>query len=332
VRKVASVLGLPLLVMSAGTFASPLFAQSVPAPALTFEWSAPPECPSSAEVLAETRRLLGGPPPLRSNEHWTARAVASHAGIWSVSIETSSASGPHSRTLHAQTCRGLADATALILALAINPEALAVAAPAPMANSSSSTATPPATVPIPSSAPSRPTKYPIRLSVGGCVSVSAGVLPAIDYGVGVAIAARVDSILLELAVYDWLRPVTATIQGSTAGGTFGLVSGTLYACDAFRAGAFEFGPCAQLDVGRIEATGFGVTRITTATALWLAAGAGAIGVVRLDASGTWTIPIHLDLLVPLERRAFVVQNVPGDVYHQPPIAGRAAIALEYRFR
>jgi hypothetical protein len=317
---------------SAGAFASPLLAQSLPIPALTFEWSAPPECPSSAEVLAETQRLLGGTQPPRSGEHWTARAFASREGAWSVSIETSSASGPHWRTLHAQTCRGLADATALILALAINPEALAAAASAPPAKSSSTPPTPPAMVPTPSAAPSRSTKHAIHFSLGGSVAVSSGILPAIDYGVGVAVAARVDSILLELSAHDWLRPVAVTIPGSTAGGTFGLVSGTLYACNAFRIGAIEIGPCAQIDVGRIEATGFAVTKPITRAALWLAAGAGAIGVARLTASGTWTIPIHLDLLVPLERSAFVIQNVPGVVYHQPPIAGRAGIELEYRFR
>jgi hypothetical protein len=330
----------PLVFLSTTAIALPLFAQSPPIPALTLEWSAPPECPSSAEVLAEMERLLGGPQPLHSGEGWTARAVVTHEGAWSVSIQTSSPSGAHRRALHAQTCRGLADATALILALAINPERVAVAAPA-SAEESSSPAAPPtlatATVATPSAGPTtsdlpaRKSRHTVQYFVGVPVSVSAGILPSVDYGVGFALSGRVDSILLEVSVHDWLRPVVATIPGSNAGGTFGLVSGTLYICNAFSLGAFEIGPCAQVDVGRIEATGFGVTNSGAGSELWLAAGAGVLSVARLDASGTWTIPLHLDVLVPLERpRDFVIQNA-GVVFHPPPIAGRAAIELRYRF-
>jgi hypothetical protein len=319
-----------VLVGLATSFTSPALAQSMPASALTLEWIAPEECPSRAEVLGEIQRLLGGPPAPLSGEGWTARAVVSHEGGWSVSIDTSSVSGPHWRTLRAQTCRGLADATALILALAINPRAVARSAPAPAAVPSPSPPSSPTTaMAIMRTAPTR--RRPIQFSVGVPLSLSAGVLPNIDYGVGGALGVRVDSIVLELSVQDWLRPVVVTIPASRAGGTFGLVSGTLYACNVFRTGPFETGPCAELDVGRIEATGFGVTSATTGSALWLAAGMGALALMNLDASGTWAVPIHLDALVPVERRSFVIENVPGVVYRQSSIAGRASVEVERRF-
>jgi hypothetical protein len=156
-----------LLVAFGGTLASPALAQPpLPIPSLTFEWSAPPECPSSAEVLAATQRLVGGPQASLSGERWTVRAVVSHEGVWSVSIETASTSGPHRRTLHAQTCQGLVSATALILALAINPDAVAKAAPAPAA------ASPSPRSPLHISSSGRA----IHFSVGAPISVSAGVL------------------------------------------------------------------------------------------------------------------------------------------------------------
>jgi hypothetical protein len=326
--KIARSLGFVALATS---FASPVLAQSTPTSALTLEWIAPGECPSRDEVFGEMQRLLGGPQPPLSGERWTARAVVSHEGGWSVSIETSSASGPHWRTLRAQTCRGLADATALILALAINPRAVAQSVPAPVAMPSPGPASSPTKAPMTVivTAPTR--RRPIQFSVGLPLSFSAGVLPEIDYGIGGALGIRVDSVVLELAVQDWLRPVVATIPASRAGGTFGLFSGTLYACNAFRTGPFETGPCAELDVGRIEATGFGVTSGTTGSALWLAAGMGALAVTNLDASGKWAVPIHLDALVPVERHSFVIQNVPGVVYRQSSIAGRASVEVERRF-
>jgi hypothetical protein len=316
-----------VFVALATSFTSPVLAQSMPTSALTLEWIAPGECPSRDEVFGEMQRLLGGPQPLLSGERWTARAVVSHEDAWSVSIETSSASGPHWRTLRAQTCRGLADATALILALAINPRAVARSVPAPAAVPSPSPPSTPTTARVTAPTGTRP----IQFSIGLPLSFSAGVLPEIDYGIGGALGVRVDSIVLELAVQDWLRPVVATIPASSAGGTFRLLSGTLYACNAFRTGPFETGPCAELDVGRIEATGFGVTSATTGSALWLAAGIGALAVTNLDASGTWAVPIHLDALVPIERRSFVIQNVPGVVYGQSSIAGRASVEVERRF-
>jgi hypothetical protein len=303
----ASWLGQSLLITFTATLASPTLAQ-VPAPSatpdLSLEWIAPAECPTSADVLSEMLRLFGGREPPRSGERRAVRAVVSHDGPWSVSIETSTESGLYRRTLNAQTCRGLADATALILALSVDPEAVKAAAP----DSGGS----------------------LRYSVAIPVSVAAGILPAVDPGIGVALGARLGVVLVDLSVHDWL-PVVAKVPGTNAGGTFGLVSGTLYACTAFRMAPFEIGPCAQFDVGSIEATGSGVTTTSTGRALWLAAGAGALGVLLLGAGSHWAIPVHFDLLVPLERRDFVIQHVSGVVFDPPPAAGRATIALEYRF-
>ncbi len=156
-------------------------------------------------------------------------------------------------------------------------------------------------------------------------------LPGADYGVGVALGVRARSIRVEVSFNDWLRRVEATIPGGTAGGAFRLLSGTLYACNAFGTGWIEVGPCAELDVGRIGATGLGATSVWGTGALWLAAGAGAAVEAKLDARGNWLVPLHLDVLVPLERRDFVIQNVPGVVYHPTYVAGRAALALAYRF-
>jgi hypothetical protein len=332
----ASWLGQSLLITFTATLASPTLAQ-VPAPSatpdLSLEWIAPAECPTSADVLSEMLRLFGGREPPRSGERRAVRAVVSHDGPWSVSIETSTESGLYRRTLNAQTCRGLADATALILALSVDPEAVKAAAPPadtslpPQAPTTTTSVPPPPSVPVahvPDSGGS------LRYSVAIPVSVAAGILPAVDPGIGVALGARLGVVLVDLSVHDWL-PVVAKVPGTNAGGTFGLVSGTLYACTAFRMAPFEIGPCAQFDIGSIEATGSGVTTTSTGRALWLAAGPGALGVLTLGAGSHWAIPLHLDLLVPLERRDFVIQHVSGVVFQPPPAAGRATIELEYRF-
>jgi hypothetical protein len=281
------------------------------AEAVHLSWEAPAECPSSDDVLAETRRLLAHDEALPAGETLTARAVVTHDEAWSVVLETVSRSGRYQRTLHAQTCRGLADATALILALAVNPDAVARTQAA-------------------SPAAAAPPEH-VHVSLALPLSLSAGMLPEPDYAVGAGVVATAGAARVELSIHDWLHTATATAAGSPAGGTFRLVSGTLYGCGAPRFGRFDAGGCALLDAGRFDAAAVDVSRSTPASALWLAAGAGGFAAASLDAGGVWSIPLHLDVLVPLLRPAFVVQNVGPSVYRPPPIAGRASLGVALRF-
>jgi hypothetical protein len=156
-------------------------------------------------------------------------------------------------------------------------------------------------------------------------------LPETDYALGVGVAATSGVARVELSLHDWLFPAKATVAGGTAGGTFHLVSGTLYGCGTPRIGNFDVGGCALLDVGRFDASAFNVSRSTPADALWLAAGAGGFLAAALDAGRTWTIPLHLDALFPLQRPDFVIQNVGSPVYRPSPVAGRASLGVALRF-
>ena len=97
------------------------------ASASELDWSAPPECPSAAEVARAARDLAapGAQPKL------TARVEVSEveAGRWHVHIEDTLGGRSWSRDLEAESCEALANATALILAAAG-----AVETPGPRAN------------------------------------------------------------------------------------------------------------------------------------------------------------------------------------------------------
>ncbi len=337
-------LALAAALTSSAGFTKTSWAQSTPSLSLT--WDAPPECPSSANVLAETERLLGGPASPRNPGGLTVHARVAHEGNWSVSLEARSGSTLRTRNLRAQTCRGLSDATALILALMIDPEAVAIrrllpaapdeategAAPVPVP-APAPTPTPTPTPASPESAPpgpSAPASRRLGVSLGVPFSIESGSLPELEYGVGANVALRIDSVRFELSITYWLRTAVARVaEPPGVGGTFNLVSGALFGCYQWRWHAFEFGPCAELDAGRIEANGLAVSHPARAYPLWLAVGGGALGAVRLD--DRWVIPLHLDLLVPLDRRDFMVQNVTGAIYQTASLAERLAMGLEYRF-
>jgi hypothetical protein len=156
-------------------------------------------------------------------------------------------------------------------------------------------------------------------------------LPGLEYGVGGSLVVRIDSVRLELSFTYWLRTALATVADPAGvGGTFNMVSGALFACYEGHWHAFDFGPCAELDVGQIRAKGLsGVNHPANAYPLWLAVGGGVLVAVRLNER--WAIPLHLDLLVPPNRNEFMVQNVATAVYSTPPVTERLAAGLEYRF-
>ena len=88
--------------------------------ALPLRWSGPQGCPTEAEVRAEVERLTAGSTePARLVE--VAAHVARDAGGYRVRVETTLRDGRAARDLAAPTCRELADATATIVALMIDP-------------------------------------------------------------------------------------------------------------------------------------------------------------------------------------------------------------------
>jgi len=87
----------------------------------TLSWQAPADCPSPGDVRGEVVRLLGGPVRLPAGRGFKASAQVAHAQTWSVSIETELAGRAGRRAIEAASCQDLADATAMILALAIDP-------------------------------------------------------------------------------------------------------------------------------------------------------------------------------------------------------------------
>jgi hypothetical protein len=116
----------------------------VAGPAYSFSWSAPPECPTEIEVAAEVAQLLeSGPAP---SARVAARAVVRHDadGQWHVELTTLRDGEEGSRALVAPSCRSLADATALIVALTIDPARAGRLGPANFGNppGSSAPATP----------------------------------------------------------------------------------------------------------------------------------------------------------------------------------------------
>jgi hypothetical protein len=335
--------------------------------AFSLFWQAPPDCPSQLDVRAEVARLLGGKIRLSTDRGFKASAWVVHGQSWSVSIETDLAGKSGRRAIEAASCQDLADATALILALTIDPDIL-VTRPArpdppppplplpspvppsplppllpPQRSPSPSSPPPPSArspspppLPSPAPAPPRPAPQkhssPADLLFGLNAQGSQGILPALDVGLGGSVGVVGRRYRVELRATYGLRRDQIANAATPAGayGQFNFLAGTVAGCFNLGREALAFGPCADAEIGMVSAQGFGISQGFSAEKLWLAMGAGGYAAISLG--HRWSVPLHLDVLAPLLRPEFVFKNVPPSRVFQASVVGvRVSAGIELHF-
>jgi hypothetical protein len=324
-----------------------------------FTWNAPEECPSADTIRAQVNALLGGASVPASRPlavHATARRVSEDR--WRLELRIDADKGGGRRALEARSCRELADALALIVAMSIDPErvrgeapATAAASAAPTTAASPTTAppsdapatTPPASAPPasapPASAKERPPppaenestpnepQEPGPWSVFLGASGDAGALPGLAYGVLAGVGWRAARWRAEASGAFWPTEREALASAPQSGGRFWLAAGTLRGCYALVASAVDLGPCAGLELGAFTGTGYGLAFTQSKTAPW---GAGLVGGSLLWHPGErWGLRLELDALVPFFRPTFTADG-PGPVYQASVMTGRVIAAVEFR--
>jgi hypothetical protein len=292
-------------------------AQDGGADRLTLEWIAPPTCPPATELRTMVARQLGGSIHLSPEKTLDVRARVEHGATWQVEIETGAEPQVRRRLLEADSCAGLADATALIVALMIDPNAVDARPPVP-----------PRSVPDPPA--QDPPVKPNRLSVGLLGTASLGILPSFDAGVGGSLGLLRGDWSFELQGSYGLRRDQTVAASSTesARGTFNYLGGSVGLCRNFGSRGVNLGPCTDVAFGIISAQGYGVTEGIAAKTPWLGVGLG--GYFAIQASRHVSFPLHAGLLVPITRPDFVINNV-GRVFHGPPIGAYASSGIELHF-
>jgi hypothetical protein len=163
--------------------------------ALDLRWRAPAGCSPEVELRAEVERLVGHPVP--AGEAPALRAEAAVGGVegaWRVRLRTSVDGADGEKWLEAPSCRSLADAVALVVALAYDPQALAARAEGPaQAPTEGVGATPPVTAVAPGTEGDRAKKAPSwdkegpfwRPSAHVAFVANAGSLPTLAPGLGI---------------------------------------------------------------------------------------------------------------------------------------------------
>jgi len=315
---------LPLLGMTATARADSSFA---------FDWNAPVECPSSTHVETEIGNLLGAPIRERLSFDLAVGATVRHDERWSVSIDTSSKTSNGQRSFQADTCQALANATALIVALMIDPDAVAAHADKPAPPS----APPPPVLP-PAPAPelraSLP-RQPLTGFVGLDVSGNLGVLPSPDVAIGAEVGIARPWWRLELQAGYGPRKVRSNTLSNpeNAYARFQLLSGVLSGCLRTGSSTLGVGGCADFEMGAVLAEGFETSEKKSRTTLRLGAGAGGMADVRV--AQALFVVVHADAIAALLRPRYTFDYAASDVnaaiFRSWPVGFRLSVALEWHF-
>jgi hypothetical protein len=282
-------------------------------------WSAPAACPSREDVGRAIDRIVGAGSSER--EPVTARVVveARASPAWHAEIELASASGGSStRSVDAESCQALADAVALMAAIAVDPSAAARSE---------------AGAPAPATEPAAPLRGPLRdplraVAAGALLVMDGGLLPGVGLGPALAVAWQPSRLRLD-ATFTALLPRSATtVARPSEGADFFALEGLARGCVAVTERALDVLPCAGAGAAWISAHGFGSDSPSNGQATVGLVTVGALGTARIG--DRFSLRIGGEGIMPLARPSFVID--PAGAVHRPPsVALQGSLGAELHF-
>lgn len=317
---------------------STAWAASPPPPA-TLTWEAPDGCPTAGEVMNDVARTLAEPAAARTPVTATAQVLAGPGEVWQATLILDVGGTRTERRFQAESCQAIADAAALIIALAEEdapdtaPIAAApAAAPAPHTDAEM----PPLLTfqPPPATKASR-----FFLMVNGLLdwdtmpSAPAGGLEAIIGGSRGTDRWRVGAVVGP-EFFPSHRPAMAPYLGAVRG-DFWMLGFTGRGCAAVAIDQVEIGPCAGAELVAMHATSDvdptgDFASLANQTRFWFSF-LGSLA-VSWNVSPLWDVALRADVAVPTSRKVFTLD---GNVLYDYVVsrgAVRGALGMAYRFQ
>lgn len=337
---------------------------------IVLRWTAPEGCPDRAALAARVEHLLGGPPAATDRRLDAEGTVAAIPRGFRVELEVASGGASSTRVLQGVSCESLADASALVIALAFDPDAVTAqeikraeaaagaapppgVAPAPDAEHAEGNGAPhdhaamppvataaliriPVPMPVPPPLPPPPPR-PSPFSFGAFASFAgdAGALPSVAPGVRAGLSLGIGAFRIEPSFEAWPSSRSALAGRPGAGAELRLLAFSLDACR--RVLPWDEGDagaaafaCVGFEIGELRGEGFGVTSPSSGGALWSAPKAALR--VELSIAPWAAITLDAGVAVPLDRKRFVLDLSAGrELVHEPSsVSGRAGLGLAFR--
>lgn len=308
-------------------------AEEPPPLPLELAWEAPAGCPDAASVTARVEAILRGPPA--APVAVVARGKVERAGAtFRLALTLRTGDLEETRAIDAGSCAALAEAAAVVVALAIDPskEDASPEPAAPPEPPPPPEPAPPPSAPAPRRKPKRPpppSRPPsdvsrVALGLGGAFAL--GALPEASGAVVASGTLRLDRVRVGL-LGSFTLPVSASFD-RTAGATFHQLELGAFGSYLVPLGPVALGPAANLEVTQVRVRGFGIRDPKLSTTFWPTAVVGA----RLEAKLSSRLGLfsRADALVPLAAPAFSLATSSDNVrLHEPSLPSlRLSLGLE----
>lgn len=305
---------------------------------MLLEWAVPAECPSKQELTAQVNALAGETTAALPLRVW-ARIVRIKEGEesqWRLELRVGS-EREEPRVLESDDCRKLAEATAFIVALALQSHTVheqeEVPAPPPAA------ASPPAVplAPPPRRAPpaqsgagagSPPSRAPSDVLQGGLgadLVGDHGTLPALAWAGGIFAYVAHGPFRGELGATLWPRSRAPAVSLRGAGASVNLRTVAVRGCWTPTFVVSWVDACLRVEAGVLHTAGYGIARPATSDGLWLSGLAGLTA--RPGIPGPVGVRLTVELGTPLRYAPVTIGGI-GEVYAPAPVLFRFAVGLE----
>jgi len=327
-------------------------------PPFSLSWDAPMQCPGQAYVRSAVEQLLARGDAFPSHVDVRARVERCTGDSWCVRLTTVRDGETGERFVESSSCRSLADATALIVAVTIDPERAAeppetvfpsasavLVAPAPPAPPPATPTTPAKEAP----AASGPGSAPFHVGIVAQASSDLGTMPQPAYGFTVGASLMFGAFRLDGYAAHWAAPTAPAGSGPLTSTNVQLTVGGIRGCLVPWRGVLEISGCSGLELGDLHSQaspagvatqpigigeGIGgapftvITRsASTADSFWMSVTASARAFWRVTPS--LGLALDIGLAFPLRRDAFA--PAAGTLAQATWVAGRASIGPEARF-
>jgi len=295
-------------------------------------------CPSAPEVTREVDELVASSPAVAAAPLMANASVASDQGGFVLNLALTDGDGTHFRRIDAPTCDELAHATALVVALAIDPALLsthadpggavarAPAQPENVPGPAAGTSQAPQAFALPAPAWNQPPSFsnePPQLlwRLGLVESVAFGTLPGVNLGTGLFGALQTKSFRFELAASSLSG--TATLSGlPRASADFRLYRAEPKVCWLIANASYAFGPCSGLELGWLSGNGHGVDAPQQKRPAWVGSNHGALAELRLTSSSVLGTTVEAE--IPWVRDRFILAQ---RILFQPAVSLRIGVSL-----
>jgi hypothetical protein len=313
-----------------------------PAPlALELVWEVPEGCPSAESVRHRIGQILRGPLTKPTSAAAKGRIESLPEGRFRLSMAVRTGDVEDVRTVDAASCGTLAEAFAVVVALAIDrsrevdgiepPASLEHASPAaPAGEPSPEPGVAPAAqreLPAPRPVASRPQ---LRAEVGLGAFVVWGPLPDVSVGPNLSLGVRIDRFR-----FGALGAVSFQQRAAferNAGATFDMIGGGAFGGYMIPVDAFAFGPCVSAELTHVRARGFGIRLPWEVSETWLTPALG--GRVEARVARWFGFFASADLLLPIQAPIFSLATATGEAVrlHSPGrLSPRLSLGAEVFF-